>query len=416
MRRFFQAAAVLLFLAVLLYLPREASAAPTFARQTGMACNTCHFQHFPTLNAFGRAFKSGGYTMIGGQSMVEGDMLSLPSTLNASLIAKVRYQHTNGADNNSGTNKGELQFPDEASLLIGGRAGEHIGFLLEAQINDNAAPAFANFKMPVVYDVSGVNVSVIPFKSDSAGPSYGFELLNTGAVRMIRPLEHRKETSAQQYLGTDGEATGFAFVAAHSLGFVDYTAWAPLAGTTSAIDAGPYLSYARAAVTPTAAGWDLGAGLAWWFGSTSYSTGGVRTREKADAWAFDAQVQGDVVSMPLGVYLTYGNAAKSKAGSVANRYNSSTRDIKKAWSLTGELGVLPGRLTVSAGYFSGKGGSLNGNSAAGYQNATTLGANYNLTQNVALQINNSWYSGGSFNPKPTGSGDVLTTLMLFAAF
>ena len=77
---------------VSLWVVPKADAVPAFARQTGQACSTCHFQHFPMLNAFGRAFKAGGYTMVGGQSLVEGDDLSLPNTLNASLVTKIRYQ------------------------------------------------------------------------------------------------------------------------------------------------------------------------------------------------------------------------------------------------------------------------------------------------------------------------------------
>jgi len=120
-----------------LALPKETKAIPAFARQTGMACSTCHFQHFPALNAFGRYFKAGGYTMVGGQSMVEGDMLSLPSTLNASIVLKLRYQKTNGDEDSSGakteTNKGELQFPDEAALFL----WEGEGPVLRAQIGGN---------------------------------------------------------------------------------------------------------------------------------------------------------------------------------------------------------------------------------------------------------------------------------------
>src|SRR3989338_10301607 len=84
MKKTLIAAAVVILSALSFVLPETASAAPTFARQTGMACNSCHFQHFPTLNAFGRAFKAGGYTMVGGQSLVEGDLLSIPTTLNMS--------------------------------------------------------------------------------------------------------------------------------------------------------------------------------------------------------------------------------------------------------------------------------------------------------------------------------------------
>src|SRR3989339_1376959 len=70
----------------------EASALPAFARQTGMACSACHFQKFPVLNSFGRAFKAAGYTMMGAQGKIEGEHLSIPDTLNASIIMKVRYQ------------------------------------------------------------------------------------------------------------------------------------------------------------------------------------------------------------------------------------------------------------------------------------------------------------------------------------
>jgi hypothetical protein len=38
------------FLFVVLGLAQDAGAVPAFARQTGMACNACHFQHFPALN------------------------------------------------------------------------------------------------------------------------------------------------------------------------------------------------------------------------------------------------------------------------------------------------------------------------------------------------------------------------------
>src|SRR3989337_1389943 len=141
---------------VSLWVVPEANAVPGFARQTGLACSTCHFQHFPALNAFGRAFKAGGYTQVGGQSLIEGEDLSIPATLNASLITKIRYQMTNGSDASSttttnegkiGKNKGELQFPDEAALLIGGRAGGHIGVLLEDQLKNTTRPTFDNFRI-----------------------------------------------------------------------------------------------------------------------------------------------------------------------------------------------------------------------------------------------------------------------------
>src|SRR5665647_3614362 len=75
----------------------EVSALPLFARQTGMACSACHFQHYPMLNGFGRAFKSAGYTMMGAQGKVEGDSLAIPNTLNMAVLATAGYEKTNQA-------------------------------------------------------------------------------------------------------------------------------------------------------------------------------------------------------------------------------------------------------------------------------------------------------------------------------
>lgn len=410
--KLFIAVAALFLFALTLYVPREASAVPAFARQTGMACNSCHYQHFPTLNAFGRAFKAGGYTMVGGQSLIEGDFLSLPSTLNASLITKIRFVKTNGDDTAEATNKGEYQFPDEAALLIGGRAGEHVGFLLEASLKDGDS-RFTSFRVPLVYNVGNdTKVSVVPFTTDAAGAAYGFELLNTGALRINRPIEHRQQMSAQQFLGTDGSATGIAFVVHREIYHANYTMWSHNHGNT---DAGPYLHYARLAFTPTYAGWDLGAGAQWWGGSGKR---GTATYEEANAWAIDAQAQGTVGNLPVGIYLSYGKAGKSDATGAANIFNSSTTDDANAFGALVEVGVIPNRLTLAAGFLtgdaSGATAGMNDNTAVGSQTAYTLGASFALAQNVQLQWNSSFHSGSTFDTN--ARGDQLHTAQIFAAY
>src|SRR3989337_1452222 len=184
------AGAVLFFIiSVFVFSAPDAEAIPAFARQTGLSCSTCHFQHFPALNAFGRSFKAGGYTMVGGQSMIDGDMLSVPSVLNASIVMKLRYQKTNG-DINTGKNKGELQFPDEAALFLGGRVGEHVGFAYEMVLAGAGFDNFTSFKIPFVFDAAGMKLSAILFNTDALGASFGFELLNTGAQRTQRALDN----------------------------------------------------------------------------------------------------------------------------------------------------------------------------------------------------------------------------------
>lgn len=416
------AAAAVFTLALGLEAPREASAIPAFARQTGLACQTCHFQHFPTLNAYGRSFKAGGFTQVGGQSLIEGERLSMPSALNASLVTKIRYQKRSGDNraegNNTGAtgsaselNKGELQFPDEVALLIGGRGGEHVGFLLEASLKDGDS-RFTSFKMPFKFDAASTNLLVIPFTTDSQGAAYGLELLNTGALRLQRPIEHRSEFSAQQYIGTDGAATGFTLGAVNNMGFFSYTPYYREHGDAAP---GPFLNYFRAGVTPQIGGWDTAVGVQSWSGTSKIGSTDAPTRTHAEAWALDAQAQGEVGSMPLGVYFSYARADKSKTGAAdnVNVFNSSTRKNKSAVAINGELGVIPQRLTAALGYRAGKDGDSN-NDGTQRQNAFTMGLVYVAMQNLEFQLNNSWYNGDAkLGPN---NGNMLTTLMLFAAF
>ncbi|MBT3094550.1 MAG: hypothetical protein KME58_16845 [Candidatus Thiodiazotropha sp. (ex Lucina pensylvanica)] len=195
-----------------LVLPQPADAVPAFARQTSMPCTACHFQHFPTLNSFGRSFRAGGYTLTGGQGMIEGDDISLPLMLNASVITKLRYVKSNG-NTNVGSDYGVIEWPDEAALLVGGKLAKDAGFLMELGLTD--ANSFLSTKVHFnVGKAGGTQFSVIPFSTDGLGSAYGFELLNTGAQRSQRPIEDRTGFSAAQALGLgSGEATGIALVA-----------------------------------------------------------------------------------------------------------------------------------------------------------------------------------------------------------
>lgn len=416
---------------VSLWVVPKADAVPAFARQTGMACSTCHFQHFPALNAFGRAFKAGGYTQVGGQSLIEGEDLSIPATLNASLVTKIRYQMTNGKDDTAtttvneskiGKNKGELQFPDEAAVFLAGRAGEYIGFVLEAQLKNNTAPAFANFKMPITFDAGGAKLGIIPFTTDGAGAAYGFELLNTGAISMhTTSVREGNNISAQSFIGVQTAAEGLAFVAYNETGFINLSLWAPMQGEVAA--GTDFSHYIRVAATPNVAGWDFGIGGQYWGGETKVAdTDNTPSQiNVTQAWAVDAQAQGNV-GMPLGVYLTYGSAGKPKNDSKTYTFNAYATDQKEktAWSILAELGVLPGKVTLAAGYRSGD----NGKTANNKDDAVIVGATYLLVQNVQLVLNHTSYSGNAYdrananNPLTSqkDGANSLTTLMLFAAF
>jgi len=398
---------------------------PAFARQTGLACSTCHFQKYPALTPFGRAFKAAGFT-ITNQETIKGDLLSLSPVLNASVFLKIRYQKTNGTEvpGERTTNTGELQFPDEFAMLLGGRVSEHAGFMIEGQLADHSAPFIAGFKMPFTFRLgtSSIRANVIPFTTDALGVAYGFEQLSTGAVRNIRVNENRNAISAQQYIRTATAAEGFAFVLVDPQWFVNATKWSPnhFASAEGVANGAPTATYLRAAFTPTVGSWDLGIGIQSWTGSagTANEDGSGIDIFKTKALAFDAQAQGAVQGLPLGVYLTYGKSAASAPGEAKNLFNSNARD-RTAATVTAELGVLKKpHLTVLGGYRDADSGRPEANSD---DNAWTFGLNWMVAQNIGLhwifnKFTGSTYAAGQTPMKPGGTGDILNTLMLSAGF
>ncbi|MCR4305053.1 MAG: hypothetical protein NUV63_12670 [Gallionella sp.] len=407
-------------LAAVAFAP-EASAVPSFARQTGMACSACHQQHFPVLSKFGQSFKAGGYTMMGAQAKVEGEHLTLPDTLNASMLLKARYQKENGTDT-AGTfsgetnNGGQWQFPDEFSLFFGGRIAENVGFLFEG--NTNATALLAGFKMPFVFDAGSSKLMAIPYMTDALGASYGFEQASTGAVRGVRWAEHRGDISAQQYIGTDGAATGVAFVAMNDMGYINFSRWSPnftAAAGTAAIQLKS--KYLRVAATPTVGDWPMHIGVQSWSGSNlvdgagTLGLGGTYGFYDTKATAVDFQAQGQAGGKDLSLYATWAKApvvAVVVDGTQGNLFNAAAKEIK-AFTLGADYSVVPSTLHIGAAYRNAKNGAATNDG----DNSVTLTAVYDLAMNVAFHLNHSKRSGSAYN---AGGATSLTTLMLEAAW
>ena len=399
-------AAVLLSMALATVLPAHATS--MFARQTGMPCATCHFQNFPTLNSFGRVFKAGGYNIVGGQARLEANGLSLPVVLNAGVVGKMRYQQSNGpkVPGTNTTNDGEFQFPDELLLMLGGRVNENIGVVVELDVHGND-PLVSGLKMPFMKDVGSIKAGGIPFSTSTQGVSYGFEMLNTGALRFARVAEDRTAVSAQQYIGTATRAQGFALVASNAQYFANFSKWSPRAVGDKT--GSPTANYLRLAATPRVGIWDVGFGAQSWSGSATEPD--LLTTVDTKAWAVDAQMQGAFGDKPLGIYLSYANATGSAAGAnTHNLFNSNPND-RTAVALTGQLGVIPGKATVLLGYRRGD----NGKAVASTDNALMVGGTYVIVQNVQLQLNHTTYSGNAYDGAPA-NGERMTTLMLYTSF
>ena len=413
LRRLTRIMAVLSFAAAALTVATPSQAVPAFARQTGKACSTCHYQHYPTLNDYGMDFKASGYTTMGKQGTVKGADLSLAEMLNASIFTKIRYQKDNGSDTPDDKTRasGEWQFPDEAALLLGGRIAENVGFLFEGQMADNSASFFAGFKMPFMFKVGDtMRVGVVPFTTDGLGASYGFEMLSTGAVRNIRVMEHRAETSAQQYLGLDGPARGLTFVLWDPAYFVNVTRWTP--NHIHNASSKPTSNYLRAAWTPTFNDWSLGLGVQSWSGSASQDGADFDTK----AWAVDAQAHGTIGNYPVGFYVTHGAADGSTPGSATPNLFNGNPNKEKATTVLGEVGIIPNKLMLQLGLRFADNGAASGSS----DDAVTFGITYRYTQNIGLHLEHSTRDkNGAGIGRYDGSltrGSARTTFMLSAGF
>lgn len=428
----------------------DASAIPSFSRQTNMTCQSCHAQHVPILNGFGQAFKAAGYPMMGTQGKVEGDRLSIPNTLNASMRFKARYQKTNGdaVDLISGdtTNSGQWQIPEEFSLFFGGRIAENVGFFFEG--NTTAVHLVSGFRLPTAYSVNTAKLSIIPYMTDTLGASYGYEQGSTGAVRNVRWAEHRKEISAQQYVGTDGAATGFAFVAQNDIGYINYSRWAPAFMARSGEAQALRSSYVRIAATPiistaTRGDWAMHIGAQSWSGSNYApnqllpqlnppSLVPVDTR----ATAFDIQAFGQVGGKDLSIYATWavspaGTAAQPNILNVGNNISNGNNppgpadpglyrvNDRKAWTIGAEYSLIQQTLHVGAAYRQANSGGGTGAFAVVGENPTdnalTLIGVYNISQNAELHLNHSIYSGTLYDT-PQANGNRMTTLILDASW
>jgi len=430
----------------------EASAVPAFARQTGMACQACHFQSYPALTGFGKAFKTAGFTMMGAQGKVEGEHgLSIPDTLNMAIYMQARYKKTGGSDvtaaatpaqiaagnagvnNNLSTNSGRIDLPDEFALFVGGRASENIGALVEVNIGTPAA-GVAGLKLPVMFDISGTKVGVIPFTNGALGPQYGYDVFATGSTANGRVIENGVGYSASMFIGTGTPVSGLAFLAANETFHVSYTPWAmghmaTNAGVTVTKLGGNYI---RAAYTPSMANWDLGLGLQHYSGNALKgvdtagmlaagvpaavidTVGNANTENKATV--IDFQGQGEVAAMPIGIYGSYGWANGQTGAAAVNSFNGGT-ERKSYFGVLADLGVIPNTLNVQFGFMRGKTG-MNEAAVLGTNesdNSYSVGVRYKLAQNAKLGLAYTKFSGSAYNVGGSGGAAVANGAPLAAA-
>jgi hypothetical protein len=183
--------------------PTTSEAVPSFSRQTGAACYSCHFP-IPRLTAFGRAFSMSGMRDMGEAGVVEDDHLSLPAEFHGSFLMKVLIRNKTdlvGTGQNTA-----IQMPDESAIFIGGRYGENVGGLTEISVNDGGA-GVAQAKLNYGMDIDN-GIILLSMVSGDVGLGVLFsDPSNT--VRHTNRSSQKRAAALEKTQMMKGKVTGF---------------------------------------------------------------------------------------------------------------------------------------------------------------------------------------------------------------
>ncbi|HTH65284.1 MAG TPA: hypothetical protein VL563_11380 [Gemmatimonadales bacterium] len=187
---------------------------PSFARQTGLACNVCH-THYPELTATGRAFKLNGYVLrsadsIQGRNPGGQQNMLLNLVTPVSFMFQTSYTATKKAQ--PGTQNGVIFFPDQLSLFTGGEITPHVGGFLQITFDpqsgslglDNADFRYANHATVFGgHTTYGLSLNNSPTVQDiwNSTPAWGFPYGSSAAAPAPAAATQIDGTLGQQVAG-----------------------------------------------------------------------------------------------------------------------------------------------------------------------------------------------------------------------
>jgi hypothetical protein len=163
-----------------------ALAVPSFARQTGMACEACHTV-FPELTHFGRVFKANGYTLtnlkqVRGVSGKKEELLALSQTPPLSIMVQISDTQLKGSlpDVSNPAAPGLAQngtagFPQQVGLFYAGKIAPNFGAFLQITYSNSSGTIGIDNT-----DLRFADVMVLP---DSSPLTYGVSLNNNPTVQ-----------------------------------------------------------------------------------------------------------------------------------------------------------------------------------------------------------------------------------------
>ena len=117
-----------------------AHAVPSYSRQTGLACSSCHYTP-PELTPFGRKFKLEGYTFATKPEVKEdkkdhNSSLHLLEAFPLSIVFDTSFTSTKAPV--PATQNGNFEFPQAVSLFLAGAWAEHVGSFVQVTYDPQA--------------------------------------------------------------------------------------------------------------------------------------------------------------------------------------------------------------------------------------------------------------------------------------
>lgn len=150
----------------------NANAVPSFARQTGMACDVCHTV-FPKLTRFGRAFKLNAYTLTGikqvtAKSTPEASGLKINEI--PPLSAMLQVGMTDVAKPEGSSPSTDVRFPQALSFYFAGEINPRMGSFIQITMDDPGG-GFG-------FDMADIRHTFVPTTIAGKTLTYGISLNN----------------------------------------------------------------------------------------------------------------------------------------------------------------------------------------------------------------------------------------------
>ena len=184
-----------------------AHAVPSFARQTGMACEACHTV-FPELTHFGRMFKANAYTTdnikpVRGITATKEEMLALSGLPPISLMVLVSETNLSravpdGVGTGNVSQSDTAAFPQQVSLFYAGKIAPQLGAFVQLTYgNDSGTVGIDNVDLRYATNrllpgdrslIFGISANNNPTVQDlwNSTPAFGYPYGTSNAV--VSPL------------------------------------------------------------------------------------------------------------------------------------------------------------------------------------------------------------------------------------